>query len=860
MLLRLPLLDLTPLPAPFYELAKDVEQSLITDPEKAREVAAKLHAATDTAQGLHRAYAELLLARTLLSTRQWQAALESFEKARKSFLALERAALVAHAVLGRVYILLGTGQYAEASAEAAELEAQLANGPVQAMEIRALALNAIAYAEYAQGRPVQAINHLKEALKLREQLSPIIIAACLCNLGISNIEQGNYREAIYWLMEAYRAHPDSNEDRQLELATLTNLAYAHYLAGDLSLATEITQKAYAAAGEWQSYKVRAYSALNLGTYNTELQQTGRARSYLQEALVLSQTQPELTADAVLRASILDSLGTLEHQDGNSESALELYTRAREIAQRDELPAVEALTQLNIGRMLGQLGRPEARAELERALELAVAACLFKEQFEAHTALAELTAAAADWRSAYRHQQELTRLKLHLLEGEHERQRKELRAELDLEQMRREGELSRERLKIEVAARERAEAETLERTQQLAQAQREVVLCLALAAEYRDSITGEHIKRVGTFAAHIALALGWSQADAELLMLASRLHDVGKIGIPDSILLKPGKLTEVEYVQMQAHTLIGSQILGQGNSALLKLAQTIALSHHERWNGEGYPYGLHGEAIPLAGRIVAVADVYDALIQRRPYKAAWTPEQAAAELSAQAGRHFDPALVEVALRILNDVHYSVDELKELGPPTVGPAAASLKRELALRTQELQEARKNAGELLQLALSDSLTGLHNRRALELDLEQRIYPGAVDFYMTSLDLDSLKEINDSQGHQYGDQLLRQFALCLRQSCAAGKTYRIGGDEFAVLWNLGVTEQDIVQVLRRLPQNLRVTGQPGISFSYGSACYNRDAATAGDLLRVSDARMYRMKVGRRGEETDSLWFKEDH
>lgn len=494
MLLRLPLLDLTPLPAPFYELAKDVEQSLITDPEKAREVAAKLHAATDTAQGLHRAYAELLLARTLLSTRQWQAALESFEKARKSLLALERAALVAHAVLGRVYILLGTGQYAEASAEAAELEAQLANGPVQAMEIRALALNAIAYAEYAQGRPVQAINHLKEALKLREQLSPIIIAACLCNLGISNIEQGNYREAIYWLMEAYRAHPDSNEDRQLELATLTNLAYAHYLAGDLSLATEITQKAYAAAGEWQSYKVRAYSALNLGTYNTELQQTGRARSYLQEALVLSQTQPELTADAVLRASILDSLGTLEHQDGNSESALELYTRAREIAQRDELPAVEALTQLNIGRMLGQLGRPEARAELERALELAVAACLFKEQFEAHTALAELTAAAADWRSAYRHQQELTRLKLHLLEGEHERQRKELRAELDLEQMRREGELSRERLKIEVAARERAEAETLERTQQLAQAQREVVLCLALAAEYRDSITGEHIKQ------------------------------------------------------------------------------------------------------------------------------------------------------------------------------------------------------------------------------------------------------------------------------------------------------------------------------------------------------------------------------
>ena len=860
MLLRLPSLDLTPLPAPFYELALDVERSLGRDAEKAREVATKLHAATDSAPGLHRAYAELLLARSLLSARQWQPALDSFEKARKSFLALDRAALVAHAALGRIHILLRTGKYTEASAEAAELEAKLASGPLRDLEILALAINAMAYSEYPPGHPVQAIERLKQALELRDRLNPAVTAACLCNLGICTLQQGNHREAIHWLMEAYRTRPEASEDRQLELATLTNLAYAHYLAGDLPLAVEMTQKAHGAAGEWHSYRVRAYSALNLGTYCTELQQPELARSYLREALDLSENQAELTPDAVLRASVLDSLGTLEQGDGNSEGALALYTQARDIAQANALPAVEALAQLNIGRVLGQLGRPAAGAELERALELAVGASLFKEQLEAHTALTELAAAAGDWHSAYLHQQELTGLKLHLLEGEHERQRKELRAELNLEQMRREGELSRERLKIEVAARERAEAETRERTRQLAQAQREVVLCLALAAEYRDSVTGEHIKRVGTFAAHIALALGWNAADAELLMLASRLHDVGKIGIPDSILLKPGKLTEVEYVQMQAHTLIGSQILGQGQSALLRLARTIALSHHERWNGTGYPYGLYGEAIPLAGRIVAVADVYDALIQQRPYKAAWTPAQAAEELRAQAGRHFDPGLVEVALRILDEANHSVDNLKELGPVTADPAALSLEREPTFRTQELQEARKNAGEFLQLALSDGLTGLHNRHALELDLEQRIYPGAADFYMTSLDLDSLKQINDAQGHPYGDQLLRHFALALRQSCAAGKTYRIGGDEFAVLWNQDVTEDDIAQTLRRLPQALRSAGQPDIKFSYGSACYNRDAATAGDLLRVSDARMYRMKVGRRGAVSGNAWFKEYH
>jgi putative two-component system response regulator len=189
----------------------------------------------------------------------------------------------------------------------------------------------------------------------------------------------------------------------------------------------------------------------------------------------------------------------------------------------------------------------------------------------------------------------------------------------------------------------------ERTAELEQAQIEVLERLALAAEYRDDDTGEHTKRVGQTAARIAEALGWTPTDVELLRRAAPLHDVGKIAIPDSILLKPGKLTPEEFERMKAHTTIGAKMLSGGRFPLLQLAEQIALMHHERWDGTGY-IGLREESIPMAGRIVTVADVFDALISERPYKKAWARNDAIEEIRCQSGRQFDPHVVEIFLKI------------------------------------------------------------------------------------------------------------------------------------------------------------------------------------------------------------------
>jgi putative two-component system response regulator len=153
------------------------------------------------------------------------------------------------------------------------------------------------------------------------------------------------------------------------------------------------------------------------------------------------------------------------------------------------------------------------------------------------------------------------------------------------------------------------------------------------------------------AQRLGFAVGLSAADAELLRQAAALHDVGKVGIPDAVLRKPGKLDPSERRLMQQHTTIGAAILAGSSSPLIRLAETIALSHHERWDGAGYPHGLRGEDIPLAARICAVCDVFDALLSPRPYKAAWPLPEALAELERERGRHFDPALVDAFLALV-----------------------------------------------------------------------------------------------------------------------------------------------------------------------------------------------------------------
>lgn len=193
--------------------------------------------------------------------------------------------------------------------------------------------------------------------------------------------------------------------------------------------------------------------------------------------------------------------------------------------------------------------------------------------------------------------------------------------------------------------------SLVRMDELRQTRLQIVQRLGMAAEYKDNETGLHVIRMSHFSKVLALAAGYGEAAAEELLNAAPMHDVGKIGIPDAVLRKPGKLDEQEWAVMRQHVEIGAQIIGEHASGLLRTAQRIALSHHEKWDGSGYPNGLSGEDIPLEGRIVAIADVFDALTSVRPYKAAWSVEDAVELLNKERGRHFDPHLVELFIQQL-----------------------------------------------------------------------------------------------------------------------------------------------------------------------------------------------------------------
>jgi putative two-component system response regulator len=222
-------------------------------------------------------------------------------------------------------------------------------------------------------------------------------------------------------------------------------------------------------------------------------------------------------------------------------------------------------------------------------------------------------------------------------------------------------LKRHRAHLEATVQKRTAA-LIRALKDTATAQREAqhahldtVRRLAIAAEYRDRQTSIHIHRMSRYCGILARGMGLTAGDVDLITHASPLHDVGKIGVPDSILLKPGKLDESEWRVMRDHPVLGARILEGSASRLIQTGQVIAMTHHERWDGSGYPRGLAGESIPLVGRISAVADVFDALTSRRPYKPAFTNEKSVEILRAGSGSQFDPRVVTVFVERLEEIH-------------------------------------------------------------------------------------------------------------------------------------------------------------------------------------------------------------
>jgi putative two-component system response regulator len=191
-------------------------------------------------------------------------------------------------------------------------------------------------------------------------------------------------------------------------------------------------------------------------------------------------------------------------------------------------------------------------------------------------------------------------------------------------------------------------------QELQEAYLDTIHRLVLAAEYKDEDTGDHIVRMGRYSALIAEKLGLPAKEVQNIFYAAPMHDIGKIGIPDNILMKPGKLTDEEFGLMKTHSIIGANLLAYSKSKILQVAEQIALSHHEKWNGKGYPQGLAGENIPLVGRIIGLADVFDALTSKRPYKDPFPVEKAIDIIKKERGEHFDPHIVDVFLENIDEI--------------------------------------------------------------------------------------------------------------------------------------------------------------------------------------------------------------
>ena len=208
-----------------------------------------------------------------------------------------------------------------------------------------------------------------------------------------------------------------------------------------------------------------------------------------------------------------------------------------------------------------------------------------------------------------------------------------------------------------------EKEVQRRTAQLRKREEEIALRLLAAAGTRDEETGAHVRRLGLYAAAIAGAIGWSRQAVDDIRIAAPMHDIGKIGIPDRILLKRGKLLPDETEIMQRHTLLGAQMLEGNDMPLLQMARTIALSHHEKWDGSGYPEGLAGEDIPEAARIVGICDVYDALVHNRVYKPAVPEAEALKYMESLSGIQFDPRLFNVFMSLIPEIRRIREEFKD-----------------------------------------------------------------------------------------------------------------------------------------------------------------------------------------------------
>jgi diguanylate cyclase (GGDEF)-like protein len=723
------------------------------------------------------------------------------------------------------------------------------------------ALNLRAGVMSASGEHVLAIESLEAALSLARELKLTAQEAnILSNLGNLSRQLGDYPRALDSLKAAYELMRSTAPGGRGEAVNLINLGHLYREMGDDATAEEFFSRAREVGRSANDAMVEAASLNSLAIVRSKAGDWEAAGALYGEALEVARR------NGLRQYEIdnLDGLGQVHAALGKYEAARRAHQSALAIAREtsDSEGEIDAL--LNLGRDYLAMERvAEALAALESGLELAESQGRKRSLYEAHELLAKAYAREGRFEDAFRHHQEFYLAEKVVFNEESEERVRRLTVQFDLERARHEAETYRVRTEVAQQARHQAEAMVSARTRELEEAQQEIIGRLAIAGEYRDDGTGEHTRRVGRNAAAIARALGWPDEEADLLFSAARLHDVGKIGIRDSVLLKPGKLSDEEFELMREHTIIGGRILSGGRSRLLRMAEEIAFAHHERWDGKGYPMGLSGDQIPVSARIVSVADVLDALTHARPYKEAWPVPTALAEIERSAGSQFDPNVVSACLEVFRgegalspneDVPATTIETQEdvdgLGEPLDWGGRPT-------RVLELDEVRRDAeiaARRMQLvSFSDTLSGLGNRRAFEEDLGaevERVTRDGQRLAVLTIDLDVLRQVNDSEGPERGDALLRLFAGAVHLSLqGVGRVYRLAGDRFGAILTK-VTRDGANDVLDRVQDAVtavRESGFPTAFASAGLALLPDEAETMADLLGLIDQRLHRDKLERR-------------
>lgn len=389
--------------------------------------------------------------------------------------------------------------------------------------------------------------------------------------------------------------------------------------------------------------------------------------------------------------------------------------------------------------------------------------------------------------------------------------------------------------------ERRQKEMHRRREQMEKLSLQVLRTLSTTIETKDEYTRGHSHRVGEYAALIARELGWSQEEIINLKNTADLHDIGKIGVPDTILNKPTKLTEDEYIIIKDHTVIGAEILK--NITLIPHAAEVARSHHERYDGTGYPDGLKGEDIPLYARVIAVADSYDAMSSRRIYRSALSRQEICEEIRSNQGKQFDPIIAEVFLRLLTEDRLQVQEADSTTPENADQP--NMEFEIGKFVSDIMQTMKAQEDSENF---DFLTGLPMRNAGE-KLAARLmeeHDGCLIF----MDMDNLKQINDIYGHKAGDRALKVFGSILASQKADAAACRLGGDEF-LLFVPDISRDASAQLAKNIFAQFQAAKESdleirGAAMSAGLCMTHRGQAFADCYVKADKALYYVKQNGK--------------